>query len=200
MKWPLLVLSFVLLATFALSQSPPSAQAQITPRASIFDTTPSQLTEQSLHGAQLTVRLHDGGTYASTLSPGQFTLTPATSGLSVSSVQRQANTFALLTLAFTGDISNDLQISVEVAAAATSHSAALTTGPVTVTQAQTTPPAAATISATDPSPLTERTLNDARLTVDLTGTTYASSLSPGQFSLQASPFQIGDLSVSSVQR
>ena len=55
----------------------------------------------------------------------------------------------------------------------------------------------ATIVATAPDPLTERELDGARLTVDLTGTTYVSSLSPSQFSLTPST---SGLSVASVSR
>ena len=49
-----------------------------------------------------------------------------------------------------------------------------------------------------PSSLTERDLNGARLTVDLDGTQYVSSLSPGDFSLL--PQGTGGLSVASVDR
>lgn len=56
---------------------------------------------------------------------------------------------------------------------------------------------AAIMAGTDPSPLAERMLDGARLTVDLLGTRYASSLSPGQFALQP---QTAGLSVVSVRR
>ena len=56
---------------------------------------------------------------------------------------------------------------------------------------------AAIVADTDPSPLGERSLDGARLTVDLVGTRYASSLSPGQFGLQPS---VAGLSVASVRR
>ena len=272
--------------------SAPSAEQRATPvpvGAAISATDPSPLTERTLDGAELTVDLA-GTTYVSPLSPGQFSLQPQITGLSVASVQLESTTRATLTLAFTGDITFDRQLSVEVANAATSHSAALTTNPVTVTQAPrpepvtnvsatggplsldvvwnavdnadgyvvewkptsepnydpadelevdggsttsatiggllgntqydvrvyatsdfaadgpttinsfargTTLALGATISTTDPDPLTERTLDGAELTVDLAGTTYAPSLSPGQFSLM--PPTTGP-SISSVQR
>ena len=290
MKWPLLVLSVVLLATFALTQSAPSAQAQATPSATISDTDPSPLTERALDGAELTVDLAET-TYVLSPSPGQFSLQPQISGLSVASVRRVSDTRATLTLAFTGDIVSDLDLSVEVASAATAHTDALTTNQVTVTPAPppepvtnvsatggplslyvawgavdnadgyvvqwkptsesnydpadqlevdggqttsatirdllgntqydvrvyatsdfaadgqttinsfargTTLALGAIISATDPDPLIERTLDGAELTVDLVGTTYVMSLSPGQFSLQ--PADIAGLSVASVRR
>ena len=102
--------------------------------ASIAATDPSPLTERTLDGARLTVVL-DGATYASSLSPGQFTLTPAVSGLSVSRVSRTDADTAVLTLAFSGDLTADASFAVRVASGATTHSAALTTGPVTVTPA-----------------------------------------------------------------
>ncbi len=102
--------------------------------ATISATDPDPLTERTLDGAELTVDLA-GTTYASSLSPGQFSLSPQTTGLSVASVQRVSNTRAMLTLAFTGNINSDLDLSVEVATAATTHSAVLTAGPVTVTRA-----------------------------------------------------------------
>ena len=55
----------------------------------------------------------------------------------------------------------------------------------------------AAIAGTDPSPLRERTLDGARLTVDLVGTQYVSSLSPGQFGLVPG---VSGLSVESVNR
>ena len=102
--------------------------------ASIASTNPLTLTERTLHEARLTVDLV-GTQYASSLSPGQFSLTPSTSGLSIASVQRVSNTQAVLTLAITGNIGSDLNLSVVVDSAANAVGATLTTGAVTVTQA-----------------------------------------------------------------
>ena len=102
--------------------------------ATISATDPDPLTERTLHGSELTVDLA-GTDYASSPSPNQFSLMPPTTGLSVASVDRESETRAILTLAFTGNFNSDLNLSVEVASAATAHSAALTTDPVTVTAA-----------------------------------------------------------------
>ena len=113
--------------------------------ASVSATAPSPLTERTLHGARLTVDLEETR-YVSSLSPGQFSLAlrapslgvnvqPQTVGLSVASVQRESNTRAVLTLGFTGDFRNDVELSVEVASAATTAGATLVTDPVTVTPA-----------------------------------------------------------------
>ena len=80
--------------------------ATVTIGASIFDTDPSPLTEAGLNGATLAVDLA-GATYASSLSASQFTLTPAVSGLSVSQASRFNDERAILTLAFSGDLTAD---------------------------------------------------------------------------------------------
>ncbi|MCY3801049.1 MAG: fibronectin type III domain-containing protein [Chloroflexi bacterium] len=110
------------------------ASAMVTIAANISATDPPTLTERTLDGTRLTVDLV-GTTYVSSLSPGQFSLQPATSGLSVASVQRVSNTRAVLTLAFSGNFGSDLGLSVAVDGAANAAGAPLTTGTVTVTQA-----------------------------------------------------------------
>ena len=112
-----------------------AATLELAISATISATDPDPLTERTLDGAELTVDLAGTG-YVPSLSPGQFSLMPSrtVTDLSISSVHRVSATRATLTLAFTGNLKNDLDLSVEVGSAATGHSAALTTAPVTVTQ------------------------------------------------------------------
>ncbi len=105
--------------------------------ARIAATDPATLTEQTLHGAQLTVNL-SATEYASPLTTGDFALEiqpQGTQGLSIASVNRVNNERAVLTLGFTGDIASDLTLSVVVDSAANEASTRLETGTVPVTQA-----------------------------------------------------------------
>ena len=107
---------------------------EVSTEAASLTTSPSPLTERTLHGARLTVDLARAE-YVSELLPEHFELSPATAGLSVASVDRVSSTRAILTLAFAGNIGADLELSVIVASAATNAGEALTTDSVTVTTA-----------------------------------------------------------------
>ncbi len=107
---------------------------EVSTEAASLTTSPSPLTERTLHGARLTVDLARAE-YVSELLPEHFELSPATAGLSIASVVRVSNTRAILTLAFGGNIGADLELSVTVASAATIEAETLMTDSVTVTPA-----------------------------------------------------------------
>ncbi|MYA07015.1 MAG: hypothetical protein F4164_05130, partial [Gemmatimonadales bacterium] len=113
--------------SFYSSTAQAAATVNIAARVSATD--PSPLTEAALDGATLTVDLV-GVTYASSLSPAHFALTPAVSGLSVAQASRTDDDTAVLTLAFVGDLTADAEFAVRVEAAGTDHTAAVTTGTV----------------------------------------------------------------------
>ena len=107
---------------------------EVSTEAASLTTSPSPLTERTLHGARLTVDLARAE-YVSELLPEHFELSPATGGLSIASVVRVSDTRAILTLAFGGNIGTDLELSVTVASVATIEAETLTTDSVTVTPA-----------------------------------------------------------------
>ena len=113
-----------------------TASAQVTIAATIAGTDPSPLRERTLDGARLTVDLV-GTQYESSLSPGQFSLVPGVSGLSVESVNRVSDRRAVLTLAFSGDIASNVDLRIAVDGSAHAASGSLTTGTVGVTQERT---------------------------------------------------------------
>ena len=262
-------------------------QATLSIGASI--TSPSSLTEGELDGAVLTVDLV-GTQFVGTLvnQHSHLALNSPIGGLSIASVERVHSTRARLTLAFTGDFSNDSnlgvivrpsantnsgesdlvspnipvtaeaappqvtgvsasggvgQVSVNWAAVSGAHGykvqwksgsqsfgagrqiviadGAATTATIpglspstqytvrviaTKRLAPDGPPSAEATATTDavsamissPSSLTERALDGARLTVDLFGTEYASSLTASDFGLL--PQGVAGLSVASVGR
>ena len=102
--------------------------------AAISATNPATLKEGNLHGAKLTVDLA-GVTFVQNPQTSHFSFSPSVLGLFVDSVRRVDDDTAELTLRFTWSdqaMSSDTDVSVVVAAAATSHSAALTSSAVTV--------------------------------------------------------------------
>ncbi|MDE0520741.1 MAG: fibronectin type III domain-containing protein, partial [Boseongicola sp.] len=110
-------------------------------------THPDPLTEADLNGARLTLDL-GAARWARDLRPGHFTLSNAVPGLSVWRVDRVGVHAPVLTLAHDGsDLAADAQLTVTVAAAATSHTASLTTPAVTV-RALRAPDAPANVRAT----------------------------------------------------
>ena len=254
--------------------------------ATVSATDPSPLTEGGLDGARITVDVV-GTNYDSPLFANRFVLESPPSGLTISSVSRESDTRAVLTLAFNGDFPSDTSFVIRLISTATTANMVLRTpavpvaaetapeqvivdsaiggpgrvtvnwriaaggadgykvqwkGPgesydasrqIVITDPDTTtaditglspsttytvrviatkrlapdgtPSADATattaaVSAliSSPSSLTERGLNGARLTVDLEGTQYASSLVPGDFGLL--PQGTAGLSVASVDR
>ncbi len=112
-----------------------TATAATAATAAITATNPRTLTEARLHGATLTVEL-DGTEYRPVPVPtSAFTLKPALPGLRVSTVLRQTDTRAVLTLAFNGDLTENTNLSVRIGASAHVGSENLTAGPVGVTAA-----------------------------------------------------------------
>ena len=107
---------------------------EVSTEAASLTTSPSPLTERTLHGARLTVDLARAE-YVSELLPEHFELSPATAGLSIASVVRVSDSRAILTLTFGGNIGSELALSVTVASPATNAGEALTTDSVTVTTA-----------------------------------------------------------------
>ena len=107
---------------------------EVSTEAASLTTNPSPLTERTLHGARLTVDLARAE-YVSELLPNHFGLSPATTGLSITSVDRVNDTRAILTLAFVGNFESDLELLVMVGIAATIEGETLTTDSVTVTPA-----------------------------------------------------------------
>ncbi len=121
--------------------------------AMIESTNPSPLTERTLEGARLTVDL-SATEYVSALSPAHFDLQPDTARLSIASVNRESNTRAVLTLAFSGDIGSDLGLKVHVRETANEDDAMLITNSVAVTQAPTPDPVMGVTATPGPGSLT----------------------------------------------
>ena len=117
--------------------APPSGFTRVTPAtltlvdddisATIAATNPARITERTLDGARLTVDVA-ATQYVSSLSRGQFSLQPSTGGLSVASVDRRSNTRAVLTLAFSGDFTNALLLTVRLDGSATTSGTRLDAG------------------------------------------------------------------------
>ena len=108
--------------------------------ADITSTTPSTLTEGSLHGATVALQL-DWATFASGVTAASFELVTAIPNVSISGVSGGAlnSRTATLTLAFTGDFDAAETLAVKVLAAAHNRSGDLTTAAISVTPTDTTP-------------------------------------------------------------
>ena len=118
--------------------------------AILDNTNPSPLTESGLNGATVTVDLF-GTEYVSSLGPSDFGLLPQTvGGLSVTSVNRQSDTRAVLTLGFTGNIVANVSLQVVVDGSANAAGSPLTSDTVTVIQAAT--PAKVSSVGAEPGP------------------------------------------------
>ena len=113
--------------------------------ADIASTTPSPLTESSLHGATVQVQLGELTSFASGVTASSFELVTAIPDVSISGVSGGAlNTAtATLTLAFTGDFSVTETLAVKVLDAAHNRSGDLTTNAVSVAPTDTAPAFAA---------------------------------------------------------
>ena len=120
--------------------------------ARIASTHPAALTEGTLNGATVTVRLTDTG-FARGVTASDFELVTAIPNVSIASLSGGASgtSTATLTLAFTGDFATDRTLAVRVKAAAHVRGGDLTTGAVTVLTAADTAPSfsAATIPGKD---------------------------------------------------
>ena len=128
-----------------------TVSARINAAASISATSPPSITERTLDGATLTVDLQ-GAVWAASLSPGQFTLSaPGTSGLSVASVDRSTNTRAVLTLAFSGDVTGSLLLGVRIDGSANDLGVVLNAG-LTYTIPAESPPGQVTGVTLTPGP------------------------------------------------
>ena len=189
--------------TIAVTVQPAGTPA-VAISASNRGTAPSfSLTEINLVDATITLTLTNA-TYmpASVLNVNQFTLTtvPADIGLSVDSFARDSATAVTLTLAYNDiDFDTGATLGVTVDAAAHNRSNVLTTGTAVAIAAVAE---GVRISATTPVSLTETTLDDATITLTLTGgANYVdtSSLMNDQFTLITEPALDG-LSVASVAR
>ena len=114
----LLALAALLAGAPALAQS-----------ATIASTTPATLNQSNLRTANIAVNL-TSATYQATAATSHFTLNTTISGLTVDSLWfNSGRTGAILRLRWDGTSFNaDATIGVTVAAAATTHSAAITTG------------------------------------------------------------------------
>ena len=115
--------------------------------ARIASTHPAALTEGTLNGATVTVRLTDTG-FARGVTASDFELVTAIPNVSIASLSGGASgtSTATLTLAFTGDFATDRTLAVRVKAAAHVRGGDLTTGAVTVLEG-TAPDAAPSFSA-----------------------------------------------------
>ena len=110
------------------------AAATISQAATISATTPTTLKEGNLDGAELTVDLV-GVTWSDTVDVTHYSFTPAVSGLSIGGVTIVDNDTRVFTLAYDytdAAITADTNLAIVVDAAATSHSASLTTNTVPV--------------------------------------------------------------------
>ena len=125
-------LGAVLALAALLAGAPALAQT-----ATITASNPATLNQSNLRAATLTVTLASA-TYESTAAASHFTLTTAISGLTVDGVAfNSGRTAATVYLRWDGtDFNAAATIAVTVAAAGTSHSAALTTGTVAVGMAR----------------------------------------------------------------
>ena len=114
--------------------------------ARIASTHPAALTEGTLNGATVTVRLTDTG-FARGVTASDFELVTAIPNVSIASLSGGASgtSTATLTLAFTGDFATDRTLAVRVKAAAHVRGGDLTTGAVTVLEG-TAPDAAPSFS------------------------------------------------------
>ena len=101
--------------------------------ARIASTHPAALTEGTLNGATVTVRLTDTG-FARGVTASDFELVTAIPNVSIASLSggTSGTSTATLTLAFTGDFATDRTLAVRVKAAAHVRGGDLTTGTVNV--------------------------------------------------------------------
>ena len=99
--------------------------------ASIVSTSPSALTEGTLHNATVTVNLWET-TFVSRLYRSSFALVTAIPNVSIASVSRVNSSTATLTLAFTGDFATDQTLAVRVESGAHARGGDLTTNAVHV--------------------------------------------------------------------
>ena len=155
--------------------------------AAVSSTNPSTLTESNLNGATVVVTLSEGN-YDSSLSTGDFGLNSAPTGTSITGVVRDSATQATLTLTYDStDFDSDASMSVTVNQSGLLASDTL--GPATTSAVNIDGffEAAAAISTTTPSTLTESKLNGATLVVTLSEGNYDSSLSTGDFGLNGAP-------------
>ena len=163
--------------------------------ASITAPNPATLNEADLNGARLTVTLA-GTDYESSITAGQFTLTPAVTGLRISNASRASTTEAVLTLAFTGDLTADTDLQVGVTDAAHTGTGTLTTAAVKLVAARTVTltvapnpvdeGATATVTAT----MTPAPSEQVTLTVSATAATGANAAEDGDFTLSGTTLTI----------
>ena len=143
-----------------------------TASAAIVASDPDPLTEQALQAgtAMLTVEVAETAWVAAP-EPSAFTFSLAGVSVAPDGVRRESDTQAVLTLAFDGDLEEAAELSATVRAAAHTGSGDLVTNAVPVTVGS----ESAAIVATDPDPLTEESLDGARLTVALAGTAWVAA-------------------------
>ncbi|MGE4214171.1 MAG: InlB B-repeat-containing protein [Anaerotignaceae bacterium] len=146
------------------------------------------ITESNLNGSTITLTLA-GTTYNSSLTAGNFTLSNAPAGVTVSSVNRTGDTTCDVTLAYDGtDFDEDKNMSITIAGSEVASSSVITSDTVTITAVIEVAPTATTSTATSVTTTTATlngsvNANNASTTVTFeygTDTSYGTSVTAEQ--------------------